>query len=61
MIGCEVRARATGQDIPILAAEIDQRVAYAESLKMGRTIFEWQRKNCWRGDRETNRGDLSIP
>lgn len=27
--------------IPILAAEIEQRVAFAESLTMGKTIFEW--------------------
>jgi chromosome partitioning protein len=27
--------------IPILVAEIEQRVAFAESLTMGKTIFEW--------------------
>ena len=27
--------------IPILANEIAQRVAYAESLTMGKMIFEW--------------------
>ena len=27
--------------IPILSAEIEQRVAFAESLTMGKTIFEW--------------------
>ena len=27
--------------IPILAAEIEQRVAFAESMTMGKTIFEW--------------------
>ena len=27
--------------IPILGAEIEQRVAFAESLTMGKTIFEW--------------------
>ena len=32
---------AGAQGIPILAAEIAQRVAYAESLTMGKTIFEW--------------------
>ena len=32
-------AAATG--IPILESEIEQRVAFAESLTMGQTIFEW--------------------
>ena len=32
---------AGAQGIPIFAAEIAQRVAYAESLTMGKTIFEW--------------------
>ena len=41
VIGREIRALAAEHDIPILAAEINQRVAYAESLTMGRTIFEW--------------------
>ena len=41
VIGREIRALAAEQNIPILAAEINQRVAYAESLTMGRTIFEW--------------------
>jgi len=27
--------------IPILAAEIEQRVTFAESITMGKTIFEW--------------------
>ena len=27
--------------LPILDAEIEQRVAFAESLTMGQTIFEW--------------------
>ena len=41
VIGREIRALAAEQNIPILTAEINQRVAYAESLTMGRTIFEW--------------------
>jgi chromosome partitioning protein len=32
---------AADLDFPILKTEIEQRVAYAESLTMGRTIFEW--------------------
>ena len=27
--------------IPILAAEIQQRVPFAESLTLGQTVFEW--------------------
>ena len=27
--------------IPLLDAEVEQRVAFAESLTMGKTIFEW--------------------
>lgn len=41
IIGREIRTLAAEQNIPILAAEIKQRVAYAESLTMGKTIFEW--------------------
>ena len=41
VIGREIRAMAADQDIPILKSEIEQRVAYAESLTMGKTIFEW--------------------
>ena len=32
---------AVESGIPILTNEISQRVAYAESLTMGKTIFEW--------------------
>ena len=32
---------AAAMGIPILANEIAQRVAYAESLTMGKMIFEW--------------------
>ena len=32
---------AADAGIPILAAEIEQRVAFAESMTMGKTIFEW--------------------
>lgn len=41
VIGREIRSMAAESDIPILCAEIEQRVAYAESLTMGKTIFEW--------------------
>ena len=41
VIGREIRSMACEHGIPILDAEIEQRVAYAESLTMGMTIFEW--------------------
>jgi chromosome partitioning protein len=41
VIGRDIRTMAATAGIPILAAEIEQRVAFAESLTMGRTIFEW--------------------
>ena len=41
IIGREIRTMASVIGIPILTTEIAQRVAYAESLTMGRTIFEW--------------------
>ena len=41
VIGREIRTMAGESGIPILASEIEQRVAYAESLTMGKTIFEW--------------------
>lgn len=41
VIGRDIRNMAAEAGIPILAAEIEQRVAFAESLTMGQTIFEW--------------------
>jgi len=41
VIGRDIRAMAAEAGIPILASEIEQRVAFAESMTMGRTIFEW--------------------
>ncbi|WP_366658528.1 ParA family partition ATPase [Fodinicurvata sp. EGI_FJ10296] len=41
VIGRDIRAMASEADVPILAAEIEQRVAFAESMTMGKTIFEW--------------------
>ena len=41
IISRETHNLAGTLSIPILAREITQRVAYAESLKMGQTIFEW--------------------
>ena len=45
VIGREIRAMASEAGIPILKAEIEQRVAFAESLTMGLTIFEWAEKS----------------
>jgi chromosome partitioning protein len=41
IIGREIRTMAAEAGIPILAAEIEQRVTFAESITMGKTIFEW--------------------
>ena len=41
VIGRDIRAMAAESSIPILDAEIEQRVAFAESMTMGKTIFEW--------------------
>lgn len=41
VIGREIRSMAAEAGIPLLDAEVEQRVAYAESLTMGKTIFEW--------------------
>ena len=41
IIGRDIRIMAAEAGIPILQAEITQRVAFAESMTMGKTIFEW--------------------
>ena len=41
MIGRDVRKLAGDEGLPILKTEIEQRVAFAESMTMGQTIFEW--------------------
>ena len=41
VIGRDIRMLAEKSGIPVLQAEINQRVAFAESLTMGKTIFEW--------------------
>ena len=41
VIGREIRSMAADSGIQLLDAEVEQRVAYAESLTMGKTIFEW--------------------
>lgn len=41
VLGREIRNMAADAGIPLLDTEIEQRVAFAESLTMGQTIFEW--------------------
>jgi len=41
VLGRDTRAMALDADIPIVDTEIEQRVAYAEAMTMGKTIFEW--------------------
>lgn len=41
VIGRDIRAMAADAGIPILETEIEQRVAFAESMTMGQTVFEW--------------------
>jgi chromosome partitioning protein len=41
VIGRDIRTMAAEAGIPILEAEIEQRVAFAESMTMGKSIFEW--------------------
>ena len=37
----DTRGMASDAGLPILKTEIEQRVAFAEALTMGKTIFEW--------------------
>jgi chromosome partitioning protein len=41
ILGRETRALAADGGIAIFETEIEQRIAYAEALTMGKTIFEW--------------------
>jgi len=41
VLGRETRASAADAGIPTFKTEIEQRIAYAEALTMGKTIFEW--------------------
>jgi len=41
VIGREIRDIAAREGFPILACEIQQRVPFAESLTLGRSIFEY--------------------
>ncbi len=41
VLGRDARANAEDAGIPIFKTEIEQRIAYAEALTMGKAIFEW--------------------
>ena len=41
VIGREIRHMVAGTGIRVMGADIENRVAYAESLTMGQDIFEW--------------------
>lgn len=41
VLGRDTRLMAGDAGIPIFDTEIEQRIAYAEALTMGKTIFEW--------------------
>ena len=46
VIGREAKDYAADEGIPLLRAEIHNSVAFAESLTVGKTIFEWARKGA---------------
>lgn len=46
VLGRDARAMAGDAGIPIFDTEIEQRIAYAEALTMGKTIFEWGSNNA---------------
>lgn len=41
VLGRDTRTMASDAGIPTFETEIEQRVAYAEAMTMGKTIFEW--------------------
>jgi chromosome partitioning protein len=41
VLGREARTMSADSGLPILRSEIEQRVAFAEAMTMGKTIFEW--------------------
>ena len=45
VIGRDIRAMAAEAGIPILDSEIEQRIAFAESITVGKTIFQWSPRN----------------
>jgi chromosome partitioning protein len=41
VLGRDTRANAADAGVPMFETEIEQRIAYAEALTLGKTIFEW--------------------
>ena len=41
VIGRDIREMAASAGIPVFNTEVEQRIAFAESMTMGQTIFEW--------------------
>lgn len=41
VLGRDTRVMAADAGIPTFKTEIEQRIAYAEALTMGKTVFEW--------------------
>lgn len=41
VIGREIRAHVGGHGLPLLAGSVANRVAFAEALTLGKTVFEW--------------------
>jgi chromosome partitioning protein len=41
VLGRDARAMASDVGIPMFETEIEQRIAYAEALTLGKTVFEW--------------------
>ena len=46
VIGRQIREMAADGGMPILTAEVENRVPFAESLTMGQSIFEWAPKSA---------------
>jgi chromosome partitioning protein len=46
VLGRDARAMASDAGIPMFETEIEQRIAYAEALTLGKTVFEWGSNNA---------------
>ena len=45
VLGRDIRDMAAEHEIPVLTSSISQRVAFAEAMTMGQSIFEWAPKS----------------
>lgn len=50
VLGREAKAYAQDEGMPVLKTEIQSRIAYAEALTAGKTIFEWAKAGPAAGD-----------